>query len=68
MGITYLTNSMSAKERWAESHFLRTSVISNVFNQLGMSKKEDILSDLKTYKVKNDNSAFQRIRIMIRLH
>ena len=40
-GIASLTNSISARQRWAESHFLRSSVISHVFEDLQMSKKED---------------------------
>ena len=40
MGIAYLKNSISGRQRWVESNFLHTSVISNVFNKLGMDDKE----------------------------
>ena len=42
--ISSLTNSISAKERWSECPFLRMSVISNLFTELNMTKKEDITS------------------------
>ena len=46
-------------------HFLGEPLVRQAPNKLGMTKKEDISSDFKNYKVKNDNSAFQRIRLMI---
>ena len=41
-GISLLTNSISARQQWAESHFLCVPFISNSFNELNMTKKEDI--------------------------
>ena len=45
-GIIPFTNSISARQRWAKSHFIRTQVISDVFEMLDMSKKEDVSKDL----------------------
>ena len=42
LGISSLTNSISARQRWAESHFMRTSIISTVLDQVGMTKKEEV--------------------------
>ena len=47
-----MANSISARQRWAESHFLRTSVISQVFDDLGMVTKEDVARDLKESHIK----------------
>lgn len=66
MGISSLTNSISARQRWAESHFLRTSIISNVFEDLDMTNKEDITKDLKPYKIRNSNSNLKKVIDMIR--
>ena len=44
--ILSLTNSISARERWSECHFLGMSVISNLFTELNMTKKEDITSTM----------------------
>ena len=45
-----LTNSVSAQQRWAQSHSLRTSIISHLFESAGISKKEDTSDDLKRSK------------------
>ena len=54
-GISSLTNSISARQWWPESHFLRMPVISNLFTKLNMTKKEDITSTLKPHNMKNNN-------------
>ena len=54
-GISSLTNSISARQWWAESHFLRMPVKSNLFTELNMTKKEDITSTLKPHNIKNNN-------------
>ena len=41
-GISSLTNSISARQRWAESHYLRMSIINDVLEEVGMKRKEDI--------------------------
>ena len=65
-GISSLTNSISARQQWAESHFLRMSVISNLFTELNMTKKEDITSALKQHNIKNDNMCLGQILDMIK--
>ena len=60
-----MTDSISARQRWAESHFLRISVISQLFEEFGLSKKEDITRDLKNYKIKADNIALESIKTMV---
>jgi hypothetical protein len=65
-GIASLTNSISARQRWAESHFLRSSVISQVFEDLNMSKREDVSASLKPHRIKKDNGAVQRILAMVK--
>ena len=64
--ISLLTNSISARERWSECHFLRMSVISNLFTELNMTKKEDITSTLKSHNIKNDNMCLGQILDMIK--
>ena len=66
IGISSMTNSISARQRWSQSHYLRTAIISDVYEELGMTKKDDLTKDLKTYKVKKDNADFQKVRTMIR--
>ena len=51
-GIASLTNSISARQRWAESYFLRMSIISNVYNDLDLTKIENITTKLKPHVIK----------------
>jgi hypothetical protein len=66
MGISYLTDSISARQRWAESHFLRTSVISSVLEEFGLSNKEDTTKDLQKHKIKGDNEALENVMVMLK--
>ena len=58
-GITSLTNSIGARQRWARSHFLRTKIISYVFEKVGMSEKEDVTQDLRPDQMKENNKHLQ---------
>ena len=60
-GITSITNSIGARQRWAESHSLRTALLTQMFSKLGMNKKEDVSRDLKPYKIKKDNIGVNKI-------
>ena len=50
-GLQYITNSIAARQRWAESHFLRMKVISQIFDDLGMTSKDDVASDLRDRQI-----------------
>ena len=41
-GISYFANSISARQRWAYSHFVRMEVLSEVLNKLDMTTTEDV--------------------------
>ena len=64
-GISALTNSISARQRWAESHYLRTMLLTVTFEQLGMTRKEDISAHLKPHQIKSDNQDLQKIVEMV---
>ena len=51
-GINVVTNSISARQRWPESHCIRLSIISHLFAELNFTKKEDISRDLKPNTIK----------------
>ena len=50
-GILALTNSISARQRWAQSHSIRVSIISNIFEEIGLTKKENISEDCKPHQI-----------------
>ena len=64
-GVSALTNSISARQRWAESHFLRTTIISNVFEDLVMTKKEDVSNNLRPHRIRNDHAVLNKVIVMI---
>ena len=45
-GTSYFTNSIAARQRWADSHFVRIEVLSEVLNKLDMTTREDVFKDL----------------------
>ena len=60
-GIIALTNSISAQQRWAQSHSLRTSIISHLFESVGISKLKDLSDDLKRSQIKKNSEDVQQI-------
>ena len=60
-GIMSLTNSISAWERLAQSHLIRTSILPKLFEKLGMTSKEDILEELKLHRVKQNCHHLEKI-------
>ena len=53
-GIVLLTNSISAQQRWAQSHSICTSILSKLFEELRMTSKEDISEEPKLHRVKQN--------------
>ena len=66
IGISYITDSISARQRWTDSHFLRTSIISNLYEEFGLTNKEDITIDLRRYRREGDNEAVKSIKMMVK--
>ena len=59
--IISLTNSISARQRWTQSHSIRTSILSKLFEELGMTSKEDISEELKLHRVKQNCHHLEKI-------
>ena len=53
-GISAFTNSLAARQRWSQSHFLRMSIFSNLLETLDLNNKEDVSADLKSHKIKKN--------------
>ena len=64
-GIGALTNSISARQRWTDSHFVRTEIISHVLEDLSMTKKEDVSQDLKSSQIKRNSQDLAAITTSI---
>lgn len=50
-GVIQFTNSISARQRWAKSHGIRSMIISHVYDEVGMKNNQDVASDLKQNQI-----------------
>ena len=66
-GILALTNSISARQRWAQSHFIRTSIISQLFEDLDLTVKEDVSQNLKSSQISQNSTQVAKLIEMIKL-
>ena len=62
LGITHLTNSISARQKWSLSHSLRITIVSDLLEKLLITKKEDVTGELKPCRVKRDNADLKNIK------
>ena len=55
-GITSMINSISARQRWAESHFSRTTITLSLLDMLNLKKNEDVPQYLQHGVMLKDNT------------
>ena len=60
-GIAAFTNSISARKRWGQNHFLRMSVMSHLLDTLDLNKKEDVTADIKPCKMRKNADALKKL-------
>lgn len=60
-GVSHFTNSISARQRWALSHSIRTKVISKVLDDIHLSKKDDTSHSLQSSRIEKDRKALTAI-------
>ncbi|XP_031341089.1 uncharacterized protein LOC116169200 [Photinus pyralis] len=61
-GIAALTNSISARKRWAVSHSLRTSLTTHLLDKLNLSNMEDITNETRPHIMEKNYTALSEIR------
>ena len=66
LGIFSITNSISARQRWAESHCLHTNIASTLLEQLGMIKKDDVSQHINPNKIKKANASVTQVLVVLR--
>lgn len=54
-GIIHLTDSISARQRWARSHDIRSTVITHVMEEAGLGKTQDISAELQASSIKKSS-------------
>ncbi|GFT77421.1 uncharacterized protein TNCV_106861 [Trichonephila clavipes] len=45
-GVIHFTNSISARQRWASNHDVRSTIINQVYLELGLQTHQDVSTDL----------------------
>lgn len=58
-GILQFTNSISARQRWARSHDLRSSIISHVYKELDLVREQDVTAELTNHSIKSSINQLQ---------
>ncbi|KAL4113704.1 hypothetical protein QTP88_017283 [Uroleucon formosanum] len=65
-GVIHFTNSISARQRWAKSHSLRSTIISHVLESIGLKSRQDISNELEKSKIEKASSAVQKFIVIIK--
>lgn len=53
-GIIQFTNSISARQRWARSHDIRSTIISSVYKDLDLTKEQDVTAEITQHTITNN--------------
>ena len=56
-----MTNSISARQRWAQSHSIRATVISKVFEEMGLTRKEDVTEEVKSHRINQNCQDLEKL-------
>ncbi|KAG5874486.1 hypothetical protein JTB14_003385 [Gonioctena quinquepunctata] len=58
-GIVQLTDSITARQRWARSHDIRSTVITNILEEVGLGKNQDISAELQPSNIKKSTEQLE---------
>lgn len=59
-GIVHLTDSISARQRWARSHDIRSTIITHVLEEIGIGKNQDISAELQLSNIKKSSEQLEK--------
>ncbi|KAK6168761.1 hypothetical protein SNE40_019944 [Patella caerulea] len=60
-GISSFTNSIAARQRWSMSHYMRATIVGHVFEHLGISRAEDVTSELRQANIEKNTAHRNKI-------
>ena len=66
LGVLSITNSISARQHWAELHYLCTSIVSTLLEHLRMTKKDDVSKHIRTNRKKMINAPVRHVLHVLR--
>ena len=56
-----MTDSLAARQRWAQSHYLRTSLTSHLYEYCGMTYKEDLATENYPSRIRKDQAQMESL-------
>ena len=65
-GVLSITNSISARQHWAELHYLCTNILSTLLENLVMTKKDDVPQDIRPSRIKKTNASVRHVLHVLR--
>lgn len=64
-GIAHLSNTIDARQRWSLNHALRSTIISHVLIECGLTKKQDVSNDLIPNRIEKSKTDLTNFTIAI---
>ena len=65
MQLHAISNSISARQRWTESHYITLSIISHLFEELNLTEKKEVSRDLKPNIIKKYGEHLEKLILTI---
>ena len=65
IGTSEIKNSFSARQRWAENHYVRQNIISHLFEELNVTEKEDMPRGLNPNRIKKYAEHLEKLILTI---
>lgn len=59
-GVIHFTNSISARQRWARNHDVRSTIISLVYLELGLQTHQDVSTDLNLHNIRKNTKQLRQ--------
>jgi hypothetical protein len=60
-GISHMTNSISARQRWCKSHSIRSTITAHVMGETGLRPVQDITADLERSRINRHSLQLQNL-------
>jgi hypothetical protein len=60
-GISHMTNSISARQRWCKSHSIRSTITAHVMEETGLRPVQDITADLERSRINRHSLQLQNL-------
>ena len=60
-GLHSLTNSIGGRQRWARGNFIRTQILSALYERLNLKRYHDIATDIRPKRIEIDNKHVKQV-------